>query len=85
MNKRFFREVGLLWDPADSTNRYRQYIATIISHEFAHMWFGDLVTTHWWSDTFLNEGFATYYEWLGSAQVIQLPLSSNSTNHFCPG
>ncbi|MEZ4868828.1 MAG: M1 family metallopeptidase [Caldilineaceae bacterium] len=33
-------------------------------HELAHQWFGDSVTPTTWQDTWLNEGFATYCEWL---------------------
>lgn len=33
----------------------------LIAHELAHSWAGDLVTCGTWSDTWLNEGFATYY------------------------
>ncbi len=33
---------------------------TVIAHEMAHMWFGDLVTMTWWEDTWLQESFADY-------------------------
>lgn len=34
----------------------------LVSHELAHQWFGDLVTCRDWSEAWLNEGFATYFE-----------------------
>jgi aminopeptidase N len=42
------------------TAMQRQSRATVIAHEMAHMWFGDLVTMRWWEDTWLNESFADY-------------------------
>ncbi len=39
-------------------------IDSLVSHELAHQWFGDLVTCRDWGEGWLNEGFATYSEYL---------------------
>jgi aminopeptidase N len=36
-------------------------VTSLISHEYAHQWFGDMITNATWADLWLNEGFATDY------------------------
>lgn len=66
-----FRESALLVDAQASSQPERERIVDVVSHEIAHMWFGDLVTMKWWNGIWLNEAFATYMETL-------------TTDHFEP-
>ena len=92
-----FRETILLYDPKTSSTRTKQFIAEVISHEIAHMWFGNLVTMKWWNDLWLNESFATfmatkfvdkfYPEWdlwnqfVEDAMNVAMGLDSLKTTH----
>ncbi|MFL6736849.1 MAG: M1 family metallopeptidase [Sphingomonas sp.] len=67
----FTFEYAILDDPAITTEAQRHEIFDTEAHEMAHQWFGDLVTMGWWSDLWLNEGFASW-------------MQNKATQHFHP-
>ncbi|RXW20987.1 hypothetical protein EST38_g4846 [Candolleomyces aberdarensis] len=48
-----------LLDPERADQHSKKRVATVQSHEVAHMWFGNITTMEWWNYLYLNEGFAT--------------------------
>eukprot|EP00164_Ancoracysta_twista_P003108 GFYU01004143.1.p1 GENE.GFYU01004143.1~~GFYU01004143.1.p1 ORF type:complete len:891 (-),score=342.92 GFYU01004143.1:154-2826(-) len=74
-----YRETALLFDVKNSSVASKKRVAEVVAHELAHQWFGNLVTMQWWSELWLNEGFAT---WVGTLAVDHLFKEWNIWTNF---
>ncbi|KAJ8733128.1 hypothetical protein PYW08_001426 [Mythimna loreyi] len=58
-----YRELRLLYQEGETNAADKLSIGTITAHELAHKWFGNLITCRWWDNVWINEGFASYFEY----------------------
>ena len=64
-----YRETSLLYNNIIDTIANKRRVSQVISHELSHQWFGNYVTMKWWDDLWLNEGFASWVQYLGLDSV----------------
>lgn len=64
-----YRENQMLYVESESSVLAQQTVASVVVHELAHMWFGNLVTPVWWGYLWLSEAFATYFQYFATAEV----------------
>jgi len=77
-----YRDVELMIDPMTASNSQKQRVCTVVCHELAHQWFGNLVTMAWWDDLWLNEGFASWAENYAANEIYP---EYQMWDQFCTG
>ena len=77
-----YREVALLINADKASAQQKQRVCTVVTHELAHQWFGNLVTMEWWDNLWLNEGFAAWMQNFAADHIYPVSPSPDHTSIF---
>ena len=75
-----YREVALLCGAEKVSTQQKQRMCSVIAHELAHQWFGNLVTMEWWDYLWLNEDVANW----DADKTWMVPMLVGSSNGQAP-
>ncbi|KAL4706772.1 hypothetical protein ACJJTC_018153 [Scirpophaga incertulas] len=68
-----YKEYFIMYNEESSL---KSYLTKLVTHETSHAWFGNLVTLDWWDVTWLNEGFATYFEYFITDKLTDMAYAT---------
>jgi len=78
-----YRELYMIINKNETIMSIEHYAATLVSHELAHKWFGNLITCYWWSNTWINEGYASYFGYIAThAMFPEYELPDHFNNRY---
>ena len=65
-----YREVDVLIHADKASAQQKQRVCTVVTHELAHQWFGNLLGIEWWDQLWLKEGFASWISFLAVDKIF---------------
>ena len=77
-----YREVDVLIHADKASAQQKQRVCTVVTHELAHQWFGNLVTMEWWDNLWLNEGFAAWMQNFAADHIYPVSPSPDHPSIF---